>query len=312
MCATTTSFFVTLHYVCVCVCARVSFIKGGTIHTKMEGDECTAAVDWDVSFGSAANCSSGVRCDLAEAFEIVPGSVTKDSSTGQFTVNAGTVAPMGDLPADLQSRAWPDPGNKQYDRASAAALCNAPAAAEPDDAANDVDSEPKLSCRQSKAGDWMGWKWYKFVEQPSMQRLGLSDSEKCYMQERIERLHTALQPNAPVNDWLKAPADGSLPELVEVDAAQLVVPPTGLEVGYVPVVVYQGLNQHADCVEVDGGTGPTTEAPTTQAPTTKSPGIVSTVTSSASTIAVCACSTDDAHLACSLASLTLYYSYCPL
>ena len=224
---------------------------GGTIHTQMEGDECTAAVTWDTSAGTAANCSSGVRCDLAEAFEIVPGSVTKDSSTGKFTVNAGKVTPLANVPTTLKSRAWPSPGNKRYDRASAAELCDAPAATEPKDAADNVDPETKLNCRQSKAGDWMGWKWYKFVEQPSMQRLGLTGSEKAYMQARIERLHAALQPNAPLNDWLKKPADGSLPKLVEVDDAQLVVPPAGLETGYVPVVVYQGLAKHADCVVVE-------------------------------------------------------------
>eukprot|EP01043_Picozoa_sp_COSAG02_P030969 COSAG02_NODE_2002_length_10139_cov_4.784761_3_plen_243_part_00 len=63
-----------------------------------------------------------------------------------------------------------------------------------------------------------------------------------YMQARIERLHTFQQQAADTDQrWFEPPGgDASLPKpTVEIDSALLLTPPAGLEVGYVPVPIYQ-------------------------------------------------------------------------
>ena len=67
---------------------------------------------------------------------------------------------------------------------------------------------------------------------------------------RIERLHRAMAPASPLNEWLKPPS-ASLPPLVKVDPASIVTPPPGLEVGYVPIVVSQGMQRPAGCVLIE-------------------------------------------------------------
>eukprot|EP00549_Striatella_unipunctata_P025436 CAMPEP_0118692252 /NCGR_PEP_ID=MMETSP0800-20121206/11163_1 /TAXON_ID=210618 ORGANISM="Striatella unipunctata, Strain CCMP2910" /NCGR_SAMPLE_ID=MMETSP0800 /ASSEMBLY_ACC=CAM_ASM_000638 /LENGTH=106 /DNA_ID=CAMNT_0006590183 /DNA_START=18 /DNA_END=338 /DNA_ORIENTATION=+ len=54
-----------------------------------------------------------------------------------------------------------------------------------------------------------------------------------------------MSANAPMNEWLKPPSN--LPPLVEVDPAQIVEPPPGMEIGYVPIVVYQGMSRPSSC-----------------------------------------------------------------
>ena len=52
-----------------------------------------------------------------------------------------------------------------------------------------------------------------------------------------------------MNAWLKPPTEG-IPELVNVDPAHLIdKPPLGLEVGYVPIVLYQSMTKPEACVE---------------------------------------------------------------
>ena len=106
-----------------------------------------------------------------------------------------------------------------------------------------------LYCRQSAALDWIGYRWYKFSEQPGLQRLNLNDAQRDILQTRIERLHKALNENPHMNEWLKPPTEG-IPELVNVDPAHLIdKPPLGFEVGYVPIVLYQGMTKPEACVE---------------------------------------------------------------
>ena len=81
-----------------------------------------------------------------------------------------------------------------------------------------------------------------------MQNLGLTTSEKAFLQGRVEALHRLLNPEAPMNRWMKAPP-GLTPGLAGIDPALLVVPPAGLEVGYVPITLYEGLQKPSEsCV----------------------------------------------------------------
>ncbi len=76
------------------------------------------------------------------------------------------------------------------------------------------------------------YRWYKFVDQPALQRFDMNQSEKDGIQSAIEKMQ---------KEWahfpmMKDPTSGSL---VSFDAGLIVTPPKGLEIGYVPIVVKQ-------------------------------------------------------------------------
>lgn len=82
-------------------------------------------------------------------------------------------------------------------------------------------------------GSVVTYAWYRFIDQPSIQAFNWSDEEKARMQEVVERIHSSW----PINrNYIPNPTSGSL---VDFDSALLVTPPTGLEVGFVPVVLSQ-------------------------------------------------------------------------
>ncbi len=75
--------------------------------------------------------------------------------------------------------------------------------------------------------------WYRFADQPAMLNAGLSLAEREKMQTKVEKLHRAW----PINrDYLAPPKLG---QLASLDPAQIVKPPKGLEVGYVPIATRQ-------------------------------------------------------------------------
>ena len=81
-------------------------------------------------------------------------------------------------------------------------------------------------------GSQVTYRWYKFVDQPSLQRFEMNAAEKAGIQGAIEKMQ---------NQWnnfamMKDPTVGSL---VSFDEGLMVTPPKGLEVGYVPIVVKQ-------------------------------------------------------------------------
>lgn len=75
--------------------------------------------------------------------------------------------------------------------------------------------------------------WYRFADQPSLLNADMSLSEREELQVRVEQLHRHWTKD---REYLAPPASGSLAEL---DPALVVTPPTGLEVGYVPIVTRQ-------------------------------------------------------------------------
>jgi hypothetical protein len=77
--------------------------------------------------------------------------------------------------------------------------------------------------------------WYRFVDQPALQHLHLSATDKARLQAVVER----IQANWPITrDYMAPPSSGTLATL---DSALIVTPPRGLEVGYVPIVTRQEL-----------------------------------------------------------------------
>ena len=75
--------------------------------------------------------------------------------------------------------------------------------------------------------------WYRFVDQPSFQQYRWSAEKRAKLQAFVEKLHA----HWPMDrDYMPPPTRGTL---VALDPALLVVPPKGLEVGYVPIVTHQ-------------------------------------------------------------------------
>jgi len=75
--------------------------------------------------------------------------------------------------------------------------------------------------------------WYRFVDQPSFQQYNWSAAKKARLQAFVEKIHA----NWPIDrDYMAPPTQGTLAKL---DPALLVTPPSGLKVGYVPIVTHQ-------------------------------------------------------------------------
>lgn len=85
-------------------------------------------------------------------------------------------------------------------------------------------------------GSTVTYCWYRFVDQPALQQLHLSDDEKLRWQSVAER----IQAHWPIDrDYMPPPSSGAL---AAFDGAQIVTPPPGLEIGYVPIVTRQAKN----------------------------------------------------------------------
>jgi hypothetical protein len=82
-------------------------------------------------------------------------------------------------------------------------------------------------------GSLVTYSWYRFVDQPSFQQYDWSEQKKAALQAFVEKLHANWTTD---RDYMPPPMHGSL---VKLDPALLVIPPAGLEVGYVPVVTHQ-------------------------------------------------------------------------
>lgn len=76
--------------------------------------------------------------------------------------------------------------------------------------------------------------WYRFADQPALLNADLTDDEREEMQKRVEKLHRHWSKD---REYLAPPKIG---KLAEIDPALIVTPPSGLEVGYVPIVTRQG------------------------------------------------------------------------
>jgi hypothetical protein len=84
-------------------------------------------------------------------------------------------------------------------------------------------------------GSVVTYSWYRFVNQPSFQQYDWSEEKKAKLQAFVEELHV----NWPLDrDYMSPPTRGTL---VSLDPGLLVMPPEGLEVGYVPIVTRQSV-----------------------------------------------------------------------
>lgn len=82
-------------------------------------------------------------------------------------------------------------------------------------------------------GSKVTYSWYRFIDQPSFQQYQWSAEKKQKLQSFIEQIHK----HWPIDrDYMAPPSRG---ELAMLDPALLVMPPKGMEVGYVPIVTRQ-------------------------------------------------------------------------
>jgi hypothetical protein len=82
-------------------------------------------------------------------------------------------------------------------------------------------------------GSVVTYAWYRFIDQPSLQSAGLSESAKARLQRLVETMHATWTPQ---REYMAAPRRG---RLAAIDPALLVHPPKGLERGYVPIPIRQ-------------------------------------------------------------------------
>ncbi len=82
-------------------------------------------------------------------------------------------------------------------------------------------------------GSVVTYYWYRFADQPALLNADLTTEEREKMQAKVEKLHRAWTKD---RDYLAPPTVGKLADL---DPAQIVTPPKGFEIGYVPIATRQ-------------------------------------------------------------------------
>jgi hypothetical protein len=83
-------------------------------------------------------------------------------------------------------------------------------------------------------GSTVTYYWYRFSDQPALLNADMTKKEREALQRRVEMLHRSWTMD---REYLPAPTIG---KLADIDPALIVSPPRGLEVGYVPIVTFQG------------------------------------------------------------------------
>ena len=86
-------------------------------------------------------------------------------------------------------------------------------------------------------GSSIDYGWYKFIDQPSILKLDLSDKKRDQLQSVVEEIHRTNWGNR--NPVLQPPTTG---ELAFIDDALVLTPPQGMEIGYVPIALRQYAN----------------------------------------------------------------------
>lgn len=82
-------------------------------------------------------------------------------------------------------------------------------------------------------GSVVTYYWYRFADQPALLNADLTQEEREKMQAKVEKMHRLWTKD---RDYLAPPTVG---QLAELDPALIVRPPTGLEIGYVPIATRQ-------------------------------------------------------------------------
>jgi len=190
----------------------------GTLKTSIEDGDCV----WSIKMDNAS-CSR-----------------TSDCSLPQYISRKLQPTDASRVTSALRNKGFPrKSGGRAYD-----ALSSPPAGGCMDSPGPALST---LFCVQTRSPSWVAWKWYKFVDQPAMVRAKLSDSQRAFMQKRVETMHKMVKRESR---WIKSRGAAAV-GLAAIDSALFVTPPKGMEYGFVPVVLYEGLSKPKHCNEPD-------------------------------------------------------------
>lgn len=105
-----------------------------------------------------------------------------------------------------------------------------------------TDSNSKWSSKNWAAGPFktklsdgstITYVWYKFINQPAISKLNIDLESKLKLQQLIEKFHRQYGTNGLTF------AEPSRGNLVKIDSSLIVIPPLGMEAGYVPIAIGQ-------------------------------------------------------------------------
>jgi hypothetical protein len=88
-------------------------------------------------------------------------------------------------------------------------------------------------------GSVVTYYWYRFADQPAMQHADITKAERERIQLLVEKMHREWTKD---REYLAPPTVGALAKL---DPVQIVQPPKGFEIGYVPIATRQELDSAA-------------------------------------------------------------------
>ena len=198
--------------------------------TKSEAAHCASTLSLDPS-NAALSCDQR-RCEAAAFLQGGLG-----NSDPPVVISADAVPP--EVKAQFDEAAF------QPTKMNEGTFLGPPA--ETEQACFDKPASDTMYCTFTASKAWIGWRWYRFVDQPELYMVfeslpddGTRQAARDYMQARIERLHRQQEADS-TGGWFSPPqGDAALPaEKVSIDPALLLTPPTGFEYGYVPIAVYQ-------------------------------------------------------------------------
>ena len=208
-----------------CVAGNTSAVTGslntwGRFFTSIEDDECV----WSAVHFNRSCCGNMSQCFMPQFL---------DGDT-RLPLEADQV------PASLREAEYPrKPPSGPYSALNASSGPPGGCRDSPGPAS------PTLYCVQSQSPTWVAYRWYRFVDQPGLQQVLTSQAERDFMQKRVTALHKLLAKEGN-GRWIKR--RGATKEgIARIDDAAVVVPPKGLEHGFVPIALYEGLEKPAGC-----------------------------------------------------------------
>ena len=188
-----------------------------SLGTSFAPDPTTYGFRWNDQLVKRNPAPQGDRVTFPEYYHLV-----NDGKKSQWVAVAA-----GDVPANLGLEAM------QFDRPSE----KTPAPYDTPEGAENSFHKPGPAAGPFQAhlgdGSVVTYYWYRFADQPALLNADLSKEEREQMQIKVEKLHRAWGRD---REYLAPPTVGKLAVL---DPAQIVTPPKGLEIGYVPIATRQ-------------------------------------------------------------------------
>lgn len=139
--------------------------------------------------------------------------------------NSWTVANSNDAPSALRAKVFGTPNEGTPEAYSTPTESGSPF----------KTPGPVAGPFQAHLGDHslVTYYWYRFADQPAMMRADMTSAEREALQLKVRKLHRRWKKDGT---YLAPPTVGTL---ASIDAALIVTPPAGLEIGYVPIVTRQ-------------------------------------------------------------------------